>query len=250
MSLSGRISARVTMLAETAGVPVRWHNTHELDTAGITGGLLVNEEMLANALVAFHRGMLLPNFYVESVTLSSYAADSEPYNPDNLFARTVMGRGTYGGQQAGSDAVLPLQTCLHIKRAVGTGREGNLLLRGVLTEADITSDPLTGAIHLTGKTAIETALGEKWTALKTSLTGAGADMALLSGTDGAVSRPVLALLVKGVTSKQLRNKRGTAGSQGALGGLFDGLVDQYGSQVVGNIVEYLIASGGSVPLLP
>jgi hypothetical protein len=238
------------MLAETAGTPVRWHNTHEFDTAGITGGALVNENGLVNALVAFHRALLLPNFSVEAVTLSSYAADSQPYNPDVLFSRTVMLRGVYGGQPEGSAEVLPLTNCLLVKRAVNAGREGNMLLRGMLKESDISSDPLTGAIHFTSPTAIQTVLEEKWTQLKTGLTSAGVDMALLSGPNGASSRLVTGLILKGITNKQLRNKRAAPSSGGALGGLFDGLVDQYGSQVVGSMVEYLLASGGSVPLLP
>jgi hypothetical protein len=237
------------MLAETAGTPVRWVNTHEFDTTGITGGLMLYPVALGAAVVQFHRSLLMTNFYVEGVTVSTYADDGAPYNPDTFYARTVLLRGL---RSAGTNntAVLPLTNTVLIKRMVDTGREGSMLLRGMLTEADIQSDPLTGSVTFTDLGTLTDNLSQAYTAMATAAHDAGADMALLSGPDGATSRLVVGLKLKGISSKQLRNKRTMAGSGGGLGGLFDGLVTQYGSAVVSQMVNYLLESGGTVPLLP
>jgi hypothetical protein len=68
---------------------------------------------------------------------------------------------------------------------------------------------------------------------------------------GSVSqvRTIDGLHVKGHTVKKLNNKYFDKGA-GTLGGVFNGLVEQYGPTVIGQVVNYLIGSGGTPPLLP
>lgn len=249
--LSNNFSARTIMRADTAGGPVRWANVHEFDATGWTGDLFLNQVALFEGIAAFHQSLLSPAFWVESVTISSAAEDGRPYDPETLFTRTAMLRGTRG-IVANQAKLLPLVNVLHVKKAVSAGREGNMLLRGFLTEEDIQSDPLTGAVTLVEFSAIQTEVSQAWATLNTALSTGGAKMVLMKVVDGTVSqvREVSGLLAKGVTAKKLNNKYFDKGSS-PLAGLYEGLVEQYGPAVVGNIVEYLIGSGGTVPpLLP
>lgn len=245
-------TARAVMRGETAGTPVRWANTHEFRAAGLTGGLFIDAGLVADAVAAFHRALLLTNFYVESVTVSSYAEDGAPYNPDTFLSRTVMERGLYGGQITAEapTTVLPITNTLIVKRQVDAGREGTLLLRGMLSEQDIQSDPLTGAITLVNAAPLQEVVSNAYSALLTGLNRA-ADMVLASGSGLSINtRNVSGLLVKGVGNKKLNNKYFNRGASPAEG-IYEQLVAQYGPGAVGSIVEYLLGSGGTLPpLLP
>lgn len=250
VSLGNNFGGRVVMRADTAAGPVRWANTWEFDSSGLTGGLLVDAPSVATAMVTFHQTMLLSNFYVESVTVSTAAEDGQPYNPDTFYSLTAMVRGTLG-TLGGEVDVLPLVNCLHLKKAVNGGREGNLLLRGFLTEADIQSDPLTGAITLVAASGIPAHADAAWTEFLGLCESAGAKPALFKSVAGNVSqvRLVEGLLVKGVTAKKVNNKYFDKGGS-TLGGVFEGLVQQYGPTVIGQTLQYLIGTGGTPPLLP
>lgn len=249
--LSNNFTARVVMRADTAGGPVRWANTHEFDATGWTGDLFVNVGTLAGAVVTMHRNLLNAAFLVESVTISSAADDGKPYNPETFYTRTVMVRGDRG-DPALSTQLLPLTNVLHVKKMVSAGREGNMLLRGFLNETDIQSDPLTGAIALTNAQQVSTEVATAWGAFNSAVTSGGAKMVLMKVEGGVVSqvRDVTGMTVKGHTSKKLNNKYFNRDG-GGLGGAFDGLVDTYGPIVVSRVIEYLTASGGTMPpLLP
>lgn len=239
------------MRADTAGGPVRWANTHELTSTLPTGDLFIQQEQVVLALEAFHRALLNRAFYVESLTLSSVAEDGQPYNPEAFYTRTSMFRGLRGDNVT-PGTLLPLANVLHVKKAVTAGREGNLLLRGFLVEEDIQSDPMTGAVTLSDFPGVQTEIATAWGELVGDLEGAGAKMVLMKVAGGVASqiRTVTGILPKGVTNKKLNNKYFDRAS-GGLGGLFDGLVEEYGPTVVAQIVQYLISSGGTVPpLLP
>jgi len=252
VQISDQFNARVVFRSDSAATPVRWAQTHEFRGTGITGDLFVDEDALINGIVGFHAPMLMPNFWIEAVVLSSAAPDGQPYNPETFLSRTIMARGE---RSAGTDAasqVLPLTSTLLIKRQVGAGREGNMLFRGFLTEGDIVSDPLTGIVTLVARENVASVVTAGWTALSAAVSGAGAEMVLRSGAGaGANVRIVTGLKLKSVGTKKLNNKYFDRQAASPTQGLFDGLVEQYGAQVVGNIVQYLIGSGGTVPpLLP
>lgn len=251
IDLGAYFSSRVVMRADTAGGPIRWANTHEWGTITQLGGTTVDVGALAVAMIDFHRALLNQAFFVESITISTPAEDGKPYNPDTFYALTAMLRGNRGVDSVGQTAILPLVNVLHCKRAVMSGREGNMLLRGYLQEGDIVSDPLTGSVVLVDSQLIPAAVAAAWTDLVNQAQTAGAKPAMFKCVNGTTSqeREVTGLLVKGITDKKLNNKYFDKKS-GTLGGIFDGVVKQYGADVVGAMVKYLIDSGGNVPLLP
>jgi hypothetical protein len=110
----------------------KWANNYEIQaTSGITdppGQLLA----IANRLVALEAAIHLNIVLIDRVTISTYAPDSLPYNPDTLasFPYTQL------GQRSPSGDILPLEACLYVRRNVDFGRDGRLLYRGCLTEAD------------------------------------------------------------------------------------------------------------------
>lgn len=252
-NLTDNFTARIVQRANTAGVPVRWANTHELNGVGITGDAFVDPVLVADALAAFHQKLLLPGFLVESVVLSSFAPDGSPYNPDTFFSRTYMLRGSRVPAEAPNPVTtaLPIVNTLMVKKLVESGREGTMLLRGFLSEGDVQSDALTGAVTLTEAASIATVIQSAWTALEEGFDGAVV-MALLGGTGSSptTTRVVSGLRVKSVSSKKLNNKYFDKAPSNGFGGIFDGLVDQYGAGIIGNIIEYIASTGGELPLLP
>ena len=252
MGLTDNFSARVVMRAETAAGPVRWANVHELRGTGWTGDLFVYQEGVVDALVAFHRSLLMTTFIVEQVTLSSSAEDSKPYNPETLYAKTVMLAGTRTGQSF-DVTVLPLTNCFLVKRHSDTGREGNILLRGYLVEQDIASDPMTGATYMPDLHSHGQLIAGYWDTLKAALGAANTEMVMAKVEGGVTSqvRPVTALIAKGHTSKKLNNKYfDKAATPQPVEQLFQQLYDSYGAEVLGGVVQWLLENGGELPLLP
>jgi len=88
---------------------------------------------LADRFVALERPIHSNSVTIDRVTISTYAPDSRPYNPDTLatYAYNLTGQRT-----SNSDAVA-LEVCLFVRRITELGRSGRLLYRGVLFEADI-----------------------------------------------------------------------------------------------------------------
>jgi hypothetical protein len=92
-------------------------------------------QTLADHLVAIERALHLNIVLIDRVVFSTYAPDSQPYNPDVLAAFPY----SQLGQRSVSSDILPLEACLFVRRSVGLGRDGRLFYRGCLTEADVAS---------------------------------------------------------------------------------------------------------------
>jgi len=88
---------------------------------------------LADRFVALERVLHIPAVIIDRVTISTYAPDSRPYNPDTL--------ATYAYNQPGQRTVtgdaMPLEACLFVRRITDFGRNGRILYRGCLYEADV-----------------------------------------------------------------------------------------------------------------
>ena len=127
-----------------------------------------------------------------------------------------------------------------------------MVLRGYLTEQEIESDPLTGTVTLVNRSGANTQIQAWYATFAAAATAAGAEMVLRSGSGLSTNvRPVTGLMLKGISNKKLNNKYFNRAAAGSNVGLFDGLVEQYGPAVVGQIINYLVESGGGVPpLLP
>jgi hypothetical protein len=110
-----------------------WANNYEVQaTTNITDPSAALQE-LSDRLVALERSIHLAGVIIDRVTISSYAPDSLPYNPDALatFPYSLPGQRNAPGE------VLPLELCLFVRRNVNFGRDGRLLYRGCLTENDM-----------------------------------------------------------------------------------------------------------------
>jgi len=112
-----------------------WANNYEVAATTNVPDPVVALQELADRLVALERNIHLRGVFIDRVTISSYAPDSQPYDPDTLatFPYTLEGLRNYNG-----DAV-PLELCLFVRRNTNFGRDGRLLYRGCLSEGDITA---------------------------------------------------------------------------------------------------------------
>lgn len=198
-------SVRVIM-KQDAVIPVRWANTHELSTnvGGITFG---GWEAFAEAVRDFHRFLLVPDYKVERVIISTLAEDGAPYNPSNLavFEYNVAGLRTSGG----TSDVYDLRTVLHLKRDVDFGREGNLLLRGFLKESDVTTVGGTTRLNDIPAVQLEVDAAINDTTMQNYIGAGAGDIQLYMITTGLVNnteRAVNGFTVHGITSKKLNNK--------------------------------------------
>ncbi len=113
---------------------VTWANTHEYYAPNTLeyDGQVTACDIIANA----YADILLPDFKVKKVVLSTFVRDGQPYNPDSfvVFEYNLQGRRTRSGSES-----LDLNVCLTMNRRTDSGRNGRFLLRGVLTEAMVRS---------------------------------------------------------------------------------------------------------------
>ena len=112
-----------------------WANNYEVAATTNVPDPVVALQELADRLVALERSIHLRGVFIDRVTISSYAPDSQPYDPDTLatFPYTLEGLRNYNGE------AVPLELCLFVRRNTNFGRDGRLLYRGCLSEGDITA---------------------------------------------------------------------------------------------------------------
>jgi hypothetical protein len=112
-----------------------WANNYEVAATTNVSDPVVALQELADRLVTLERNIHLRGVFIDRVTISSYAPDSQPYDPDTLatFPYTLEGVRNYNGE------AVPLELCLFVRRNTNFGRDGRLLYRGCLSEGDITA---------------------------------------------------------------------------------------------------------------
>jgi hypothetical protein len=118
---------------------------------------------LADALTTLERGLLSTAFVLDRIVISTYVADSQPYDPFTFTSYTISQAGTY---PAAGNAPLALQFCALVKRLTPFGRQGNILYRGIVGSADATITPSGTTIRQARITAIETRLNDFLTAIR------------------------------------------------------------------------------------
>jgi hypothetical protein len=195
-------SARVIFRAPGI-VDQRWAVTHEFSSnVGATEDGSFRD--FADSLAVFHLNLLMPAFFVERVVLSTLAADSAPYDPTTL---AVYEYNTAGQRSADGD-IIPLANVVLVKRLVPNGRLGSMLLRGMLTEADISSPG--GVPQITSISAMQVEVSDVVDAqLAPYLSAAATDLQLYMITLGLLDnteRAISGYLVKSLTNKKLNNK--------------------------------------------
>jgi len=177
----------------------KWANSYEFRAtlAGSTDELLA----LGTALVSFEGGMHRTIVRFDRLLISTWEADSVPYDPATFLSTTLSASGSYTGT---GDAE-PLQMALSVTRQAQSGRFGHLFYRGFLGEGDVTSpagiptlvtpddiqDQIDGQLTLTG---LADYIGAA---------PAGAFGMVMVNRDGTQVRPVTGLRAQGVSSVPL-----------------------------------------------
>jgi hypothetical protein len=90
---------------------------------------------LGNNLVVFEKSMTTDEILHDRFIVSEWTPTGD-YDPYDMMSVSTGGSGALTTATNG----LPLEACLFIRRSVATGRQGKLLLRGALTEADVESN--------------------------------------------------------------------------------------------------------------
>jgi hypothetical protein len=143
-----------------------WANNYEIQAVNNILNPPFALQALADRLVALERVLHLVDVTIDRVTISTYAPDSQPYNPDTLatFPYNQYGQRNYSGD------ALPLDACLFIRRNTDFGRDGRLFYRGCLSENDVGTRGFRGVLTNSTITSIrniisnwyQTGLGTQW----------------------------------------------------------------------------------------
>jgi hypothetical protein len=150
ISAGSVITARVYKLH----VGYKWANNYEIQAVNDIPDPEFALQSLADRLVALERAIHLNITTIDRVTISTYAPDSQPYNPDTLASFPY----NQNGQRAISSDILPLEACLFVRRNVDFGRDGRLLYRGCLTEADVATTGMRMALLTAAINALQGAI--------------------------------------------------------------------------------------------
>jgi hypothetical protein len=110
----------------------RWVNNYELVTDNAVG--LADMDTVANAIATAEKGIHFNLVHFLSATVSTWAADSQPYTGLNF--RTIELTGT-GAVDPVTPDVLDSNVCCMLKYQADTGRSGRRFYRGVLGEGDV-----------------------------------------------------------------------------------------------------------------
>lgn len=111
-----------------------WYNTYEARFFGSPATEQLDQ--MANGITAYEATMLLNIYQVDSITISTWAADSHPYNPASFITQP---KNQPGERPIGIGTPAPLKTCLYVKRIPESGRVGKIFHRGCLLLGDLTT---------------------------------------------------------------------------------------------------------------
>jgi len=138
----------------------KWVNSYEFQAtdAGTESELLTLGTAVANFESEFHHNVVI----FDRILISTWAADSVPYNPATFISSTL----TLVGQVGAVGGLLALNTCLSVTRQAASGRFGHLFYRGVLEDPEVTAP--------SGKTVLVSRANQQ-TKINDALTASGLD---------------------------------------------------------------------------
>lgn len=191
-----------------------WTCNIEMDYDGAIDAAEV--EIAALSMAAGLADILLTNVVIDRIVASTWLEDSAPYNPSSL---RVIPIGINGTKDFLLTKPVDDDLVLFIRKTVSTGRSGKILLRGVLTTAEINVN--SGSWYIVGSALsdIEDLVGSFFTNLSTQFNVILIGRSLLSITYPAcaegvkqvpirnyttipVTRFVSGLVVVGITERQ------------------------------------------------
>lgn len=146
-----------------------WSTTLEYDLpVGSIAEAMVEE--VAMGMAAGLAKLLLNNVVIDRVVVSTWAPDSQPYDPENVRSIPIglNGENAFAFTDPADDDLVVL-----IRKAVDTGRTGKMQLRGCFTVSALRTENGSWRFTLVSQAEIETDTADAWSAFR------------------AVSRPVL-----------------------------------------------------------
>jgi hypothetical protein len=171
----------------------QWSNSYEVlaNSTGSLGDLTV----LGSALELFEATLHNTFTVFDRLVISTWVADSVPYDPDSFYVAELSGAGT----RDTSGELEPITTCLSVARQPTSGRLGHIFYRGVLSQGD-TSAP-SGITVLNSPAALTSELND-------ALTDSELNGYLGLGAEGPL---VLAMVNKSGTNTRIVNALKIAG---------------------------------------
>lgn len=112
-----------------------WTINLEYDTSDPLAGGSIDAQ--TDALVGALAPMLLNNVIIDRAVWSTWQADSEPYNPDNV--RTIP-IGVPGQREFALTSPVDDDLALLIRKTVSSGKPGRIYLKGALLVSNITAE--------------------------------------------------------------------------------------------------------------
>lgn len=183
-----------------------WSNTYEIISGATNPTELV---AVGDALVSAERGLHLTDVQFLQYTISTWAPDSHPYNPEAFVTYTLTDAGERGNETGINDNALDYNVCLMVHRNAVTGRSGRLFFRGVLLESDVMIQG-DGRFAIEGETSGQ--LMDAVDAYKTGVApyitgGTGNQLALISTSGSTVYRRNIVDVVMGGVVINKKNHR-------------------------------------------
>lgn len=179
-----------------------WANTYEFqsDISGSTDELLA----LGVKLVEFESQIHFGSTVFDRLIISTWQADSVPYEPDNFISSSL----TLDGQVTSGTDALGLSTVMSVARLTPSGRFGHIFYRNVLNEGDVTAPAGKNVlVNRPGKqSALNTAQADSEILDYIGLAATGGLHLCLIDRVGTIVRPVLGLAVQGVTQVKTDHK--------------------------------------------
>lgn len=122
---------RLTSYSET-NPSQKWSNNYCFEA--VSGGDFTNLQDVALALLIFQRNLTYTNIVTERAIVSTFVADSSPYNGNEFLSVEFNLNGSLSNAVS---SILPLEACLYMRKRTITGRSGKTFLRGALIEGEV-----------------------------------------------------------------------------------------------------------------
>lgn len=178
-----------------------WANTYEARAKGTYVNSTQAVEQLAASFVSLEVPIHIEGVMIDRLVVSTYVPDGRPYDPETFITVPYSISGT---RQPPAE-VLPLELALFVRRDTVTGRDGRLLYRGCLTEADMSAGAFRPALTSPAQNFFQN-IFSTW--FSSTFPSSAWDLVLASGRSEVNNvRPVRNLIVSNkITVKKLNNR--------------------------------------------
>jgi len=110
-----------------------WQNSYEFVANG--AGTLSDLDALANVILDYESQLHNTFTHFTQVSVSTWTADSVPYDPDAFLVEPV----SVDGSRDTTGALAAITTCWNVSRPCLSGRTGHIFYRNVFAQSDLTA---------------------------------------------------------------------------------------------------------------